>query len=151
MKLLLYLGAFVGVIAVIFTATLFAVYPLKYRPDIRQAAALYNVDPVLVAAVINAESSFNPDAVSNKGAVGLMQVMPETAEWVAKQMNIKIESETLKNPRTNILIGTFYLSYLLDKFGDVKTALIATTPAKAKSATGLPMPVTPRIQAPALF
>ena len=125
MKPLLYIGIVLGVIAIIFVAILFSVYPLRYKKHINEAATIYSVDPVLVASVINAESSFRRDAVSSKGAVGLMQLMPATAEWVAGQMKIEYSPEILKDPRINIQIGTFYLNYLLDKFKDVKTALIA--------------------------
>jgi soluble lytic murein transglycosylase len=137
MKPCLYLGLALGVVALIFTAVLFAVSPLKYKRDIRETAGLYNVDPVLVAAVINAESSFIPNAVSPKGAIGLMQIMPETAEWVAKQIRIEVNAETLKDPHINILIGTFYLDYLMTKFGDVKTALIAYNAGEGKVNTWL--------------
>lgn len=125
MKVFLCLAAAAAVIALVFVAVLFTVFPLKYKNHITEAAALYNVDPRLIAAVINAESGFRADAVSHKGAVGLMQVMPATAEWVAGELNIRFDTETLKNPQTNILIGTFYLKHLLDKFADEKTALIA--------------------------
>ena len=93
--------------------------------EIKQAADLYKVDEVLIASVINAESGYKPNAISNKGAVGLMQIMPSTAEWVGEKLDIAINEEILKNPKTNIFIGTYYLKYLLDKFGDMKTALIA--------------------------
>lgn len=132
MKPLICLGAILGVVAIAFTITLLALYPLKYKGHINEAAILYNVDRSLIASVINAESSFRPNAISDKGAVGLMQVMPATAEWIGSKINIEVTDEALENPQTNILIGTFYLNYLLDKFKDTKTALIAYNAGEGK-------------------
>lgn len=137
MKPLIYIGATFGIIAIVFTAILFTLYPLRYKKHITLAATTYDVNPVLIASVINAESGFRRNAVSSKGAIGLMQVMPQTGEWVAKKMNIEFNSETLKDPRTNILIGTYYLNYLLEKFEDIKTALIAYNAGEGKVITWL--------------
>jgi soluble lytic murein transglycosylase len=137
MKILLHLGIFFGVIAVVLTATFFTLYPLKYKDNIKQAATLYDIDPALIASVINAESSFRKTAVSNKGATGLMQVMPSTAEWVAGKMKIDYDENNLTDPETNILIGTFYLNYLLEKFKDHRTAIIAYNAGEGKAANWL--------------
>jgi len=137
MKPLLYLGLCLVVVVVLFVAALLTMYPLKYKDHISEASELYNVDKVLIASIINAESSFRPNAVSNKGAVGLMQVMPATGEWVAKKMKIEFDDSTLYDPRTNILIGTYYLNYLLSKFNDTQTALIAYNAGEGKVATWL--------------
>lgn len=85
------------------------------------------LDPFLVLAVIKTESSFRKSVVSHKGAIGLMQILPNTAHYVS-QMHEHIEltsSNELFEPETNILIGINYLSYLLDKFENQKYALIA--------------------------
>ena len=89
------------------------------------------VEPKLVASVINVESSFREEVVSPKGAVGLMQVKPSTAEWLLEtkmdifyDKNAKVE-ELLKNAEFNIKVGCFYLKYLKDKFQNIKTALYA--------------------------
>ncbi|MCG0276499.1 MAG: lytic transglycosylase domain-containing protein [Thermosediminibacteraceae bacterium] len=102
-------------------------YPLRYEDYIIKYAAEYNVDPYLVAAVIKVESNFSPKAVSPKGAVGLMQIMPETAKWAAEQMGIQnFSSEEIFNPEMNIRIGTWYLAGLLKEFdGDTTIALAA--------------------------
>jgi soluble lytic murein transglycosylase len=123
-------------------------YPLNYREEIMAASEEFNIDAVLIASVINAESRFKVDAVSEKGAVGLMQVKPSTAEWVVKEMvkrNIEVQAvsideidvqkimyneETktgeLLDAQTNIRIGTYYLAYLLKKFdNNLKNALCA--------------------------
>ncbi len=95
-------------------------YPLHYRQEITVATRLYQVDPVLVASVINAESSFDKNKVSSKHAIGLMQLLPSTAQSITKQKIID-----LYDPATNILLGVKYLAYLIDKFNDVDTALFA--------------------------
>ncbi|WP_250278238.1 lytic transglycosylase domain-containing protein [[Clostridium] colinum] len=102
------------------------ILPIKYERIIEKYAKKYNIEKSLVFAVINAESRFNKNAVSNKGAIGLMQIMPETGEWLAKKIDIKEFSENmLYDPETNIKLGTYYLSYLLEKFEDETLALCA--------------------------
>jgi soluble lytic murein transglycosylase len=86
-----------------------------------------DLDPFLVLAVIKTESSFINTAVSHKGAIGLMQILPNTAHYVA-EMHDHIQmgsSDELFDPDTNILIGINYLSYLNNKFEDQRYALIA--------------------------
>lgn len=82
-----------------------------------------NVPSELVDAVIKTESSGRKDAVSEKGAVGLMQVMPATAKDIAKELGI--DKYDLKDPDTNKLFGSYYLSKLMNQFGDVALALTA--------------------------
>lgn len=113
------------VFLVVFYSALHIAFPLKYKDDIVYAAQLYDVDNELIAGVIYAESGFNPDVVSAKGAVGLMQVMPSTAQYISQKIDVGLEHENLHDPRINIMLGTCYLRYLLNKFGDVKTALTA--------------------------
>ncbi|MEW5785018.1 MAG: lytic transglycosylase domain-containing protein [Bacillota bacterium] len=102
-------------------------YPLHYETYIRAAAAESQVDPLLVAAVIHTESGFKPGAVSPRGARGLMQVMPQTAEWIAAEIGYSaFSAEMLFEPRCNIELGTWYLADLLRAFsGDLVTALAA--------------------------
>jgi len=93
-------------------------YIINYDKIINRAATEFDVDPHLIKAVIMAESSFDPEAVSEKGAQGLMQLMPTTSE----DMNV----ENPFNPEENIFGGTKYLSLLLKKFNhDKKMALAA--------------------------
>jgi soluble lytic murein transglycosylase-like protein len=90
----------------------------KYDATIRSVAKIYKLPHTLLHAVITAESSYNPNAISKAGAVGLMQLMPETA----KQFGVK----NRKNPRENIYGGTRYLRYLLKLFNnDLKLVLAA--------------------------
>jgi len=86
-----------------------------------------DLDPLLVLAVIKTESSFRKTAVSHKGAMGLMQILPDTAYYVS-DMNDHIDltdAQELFEPNTNILIGINYLSYLIEKFDNQKYAIIA--------------------------
>ena len=85
------------------------------------------VDPLLVAAIIKCESSFNPMATSRAGAMGLMQLMPETAEEVALEKKIDlIDSEELYKPEINIEIGFYYIKKLRERYsGSLVLALAA--------------------------
>ncbi len=90
----------------------------KFAPIIQAAAKKHELDPQLLHAVIRVESAFNPDAVSVKGAVGLMQLMPKTAE--------RYGVEDRRNPTENINGGANYLSMLMGMFkSDVKLAVAA--------------------------
>ncbi|MBR1695805.1 MAG: lytic transglycosylase domain-containing protein, partial [Selenomonas sp.] len=80
-------------------------------------AEIYHVDSNLTAAVIKSESKFKHTALSHRGAVGLMQLMPETAEWIAGQIGDKSYNvESLHEPDRNILYGTWYLAELQREF-----------------------------------
>ncbi len=109
------------------------IFPLKYNEEIAVASENFEVDPVLVASVIKCESGFQSDVVSNKGAVGLMQILPSTAEYLAKKLNYG--DYDLKNPADNINLGSFYLSLLLEDFCDEELALCAYNagPQKVKN------------------
>ena len=80
-------------------------------------SAKYNLDPIFVLAVIKTESKFNPLTVGRYGEIGLMQVKPDTAEWIAKKYNIAWNGKnTLRNPEANIKIGLAYMNYLRKQF-----------------------------------
>ncbi len=102
-------------------------HPLKYEETLRQYAGEYHLDPMLVAAVINVESKFNPQAQSGKGAKGLMQLMDDTAIWGAGEIGMEeFEIEQLFMPETNVRIGCWYLARLLDQYrGNTSVALAA--------------------------
>ncbi len=98
-------------------------HPLEYEAEIRASATEFGVEPSLVAAVIKAESRFDPEATSSRGAYGLMQLLPETARFVSERTGI---SGDFRDPETNIRIGTRYLSYLQSRYeGDRRLALAA--------------------------
>lgn len=108
-------------------------YIRNYDWIITDASRRFNVDPLLVKAVIKAESDFDTNAVSHKGAQGLMQLMPETAS--------DMEVQNPFNPEENILGGTRYLSLLLERFNDDKRLAIAAYnagPEKVESYQGVP-------------
>ncbi len=94
--------------------------------SIYQEAERYDLDPILIASVIAIESRFSAQALSPKGARGLMQVMPSTANWIAKKMGLSYKgADSLYDSEENIKLGASYLAFLLDKFGDLEIALIA--------------------------
>lgn len=93
------------------------VYPLQYDYMVRQYAYENHIDPALVAAVILVESKFDEQAASHRGAVGLMQIMPETGVWIAEEMGLPdFTPDQLHDVRLNIQMGTWYLAYLLKEY-----------------------------------
>lgn len=102
-----------------------ALYPMKYADIVADCSARYGVDSELIYAVINTESSFDPDAVSDVGALGLMQIMPDTLDWICSKTGETLEFTDLKDPEVSVRCGTFMLKYLLDEFGSTETALAA--------------------------
>lgn len=100
-------------------------FPIKYKDQIAKYSKEYNLSASLVASVINSESSFNKNAVSKAGAIGLMQIIPSTAEYICDLLNEEFFIENLYNPEKNIKYGCFYLRYLKNKFVDEKTTLCA--------------------------
>lgn len=102
-------------------------YPLDHEATIVREAARHDLDPALVAAVIYTESGFVPDSRSAEGAVGLMQVMPATARFVATLPGRPSPPpDRLERPSAGIAYGTRYLRYLLDRHdGDTPLALAA--------------------------
>ncbi len=108
-------------------------HDLPFGEEIRRAAEGHGVDALLVAAIVEAESSFDPCAISRRGAVGLMQVMPATAGGAAL--------DRLTDPAVNVGLGTGYLRHLLDLYeGDLELALAAYNagPANVRRYGGLP-------------
>jgi soluble lytic murein transglycosylase-like protein len=98
------------------TITERAINPRDYDPFVREAALAFDLDPRLIRAVIQAESAFDPWAVSRAGAQGLMQLMPE----LSKEFGVNDPFD----PRQNILAGAEYLKQLLDRFnGNMELAL----------------------------
>jgi soluble lytic murein transglycosylase len=101
-------------------------YPLRYEQIVTGHADNYGLDPALVAAVIYSESKFETDARSAAGAIGLMQLLPETAEGIALRTGgKKFVVGDLVNPEINVRYGSWYLRNLLDKYGNERLALAA--------------------------
>jgi soluble lytic murein transglycosylase len=101
-------------------------YPLRYEQIVRGHARNYDLDPALLAAVIYQESKFRADAKSSSGAIGLMQLRPQTAEGIAiRTGGTNFQVSDLYNPEINVRYGSWYLRHLLDRYGDEKDALAA--------------------------
>ena len=105
------------------------IYKKDYEEYVQKYSQQYNVDENLVYALIKAESNFNANAQSSKGAIGLMQLMETTAQAVCKRMDLNISNNELKEkllePEININIGTKYLSILIQQYGNVEIAITA--------------------------
>lgn len=89
-------------------------YPIYFQQEIRQSAAKHNIDPFLIAAVIKVETNYKHHLESRKGALGLMQLMPDTAEWIVDSTNLgpHTDEEDLLKVDVNINLGSWYLSWL---------------------------------------
>ncbi len=98
-------------------------YPLKDKQIVFEYADMYGLERALVFSIIKVESSFDANAKSSAGALGLMQITPDTAEYIAFLQGIK--NYDLKNKRTNVNFGCFYIKYLMQKFKDKQTAIVA--------------------------
>lgn len=102
-------------------------YPLEYLDIINEKAKKYDLEPSFICAIIRTESRFNKNAISKKGARGLMQIMQPTAEWAFHE--IGIENETFLNisdENINIEVGCWYIKKLINQYnGDKELALIA--------------------------
>lgn len=99
---------------------------IKYKDMIEKYSAMYGLDPAFVTAMIFVESSFIETAESDAGAIGLMQLMPNTGNWIAGKIGITdYRIEMLTDPDVNIHMGCWYVSYLMDKFDDNTDVVIA--------------------------
>ncbi len=102
-----------------------AAYALPFKDSIRRWSGKTRLDPMLVAGLIHQESAFNPEAHSNKNAFGLMQLLPETAKRMARQVKVRYSEARLFDPDYNVRLGTAYLANLIKQFGSVELALAA--------------------------
>ena len=102
-----------------------ALYPLKYSTIIDKYSQKLELDPYLIAAIIYEESRFKKDSRSGAGALGLMQIMPETAKWISSKSKMDINDGKLFEPKENIALGTWYFSWLLNKYQSETLALAA--------------------------
>jgi len=102
------------------------IYPYPHRTVVEKYAEQYGVDPLFVLAVIREESKFLPRSESHKGAKGLMQLMPSTAQSIAESIGDKAYSEEyLLDPEKNIQYGTWYLASLQKLFSNNRPLVIA--------------------------
>jgi soluble lytic murein transglycosylase len=101
-------------------------FPKAYWPDLKQFSSANALDPYMVASLIRQESEFNPLAVSNKNAIGLMQLLPKVGKGVAKQEKLKhFSTQQLFTPAVNLQLGTRYFRSMVDQFGGFEYALAA--------------------------
>ena len=99
---------------------------VEHEELIRTYAEANGLDPAFVASVIMAESSYREDAVSSVNAQGLMQIMPDTGDWIARKFDEECAEGSLFDPDTNIRYGCWYLGYLINRFGgDMRCAAAA--------------------------
>lgn len=94
------------------------IYPLKYSEYVEKYAKEYDIDPYLIFAIIKAESNFDENAKSTSNAVGLMQIMENTAIETANKMDLNVTEKELFNPELNIRVGLKYFCNLLKKYND---------------------------------
>jgi len=107
-------------------------YPLRYEHIVSGHARNYELDAALLAAVIYRESKFEADARSQSGAIGLMQLLPDTANGIALHTGgSRFEVEDLYDPEINVRYGSFYLRRLLRKYEDTRLALAAYNAGQA--------------------
>lgn len=107
-------------------------FPLKYKNNIIEISEKYDVEASLIASIINAESKFDSGSISSMGAVGLMQIMPATANFVIEKQNKTNCKIDLFDVNTNLEIGISYVRYLLNKFEDYYTMLCAYNAGEGK-------------------
>ena len=102
-------------------------YPIKYEELVEKYAYENEVDKFLIYAIIKTESDFKPDAESNLGARGLMQIMEPTFEWIRYRFGDSEELvyDIMYEPDQNIRYGSYLISYLMDHFGTIELAVCA--------------------------
>ena len=104
----------------------------SYRRPFREEVEKSGLSPSLVFAVMKAESGFDEEARSKAGAVGLMQILPATAEFICRERGVEFSPEKLCEGEYNVRLGCLYLSYLLERFPEEKTALAAYNAGEGK-------------------
>ncbi len=115
-KILILFVSICFVSVVLFVIFNFCVSKKNYQQLVEKYSVEFGLEKELVLAVIKAESDFQERAVSKSGALGLMQIIPRTAKWIASEFDELYEKQKMFEPETNIKYGCFYLKYLFDKF-----------------------------------
>ena len=123
-KIVVFVIVFVLITTLI--GSVFFVFPVKYKEIILKYSSRFDIDSYIVASVINIESGYDKSAKSTAGAIGLMQLLPSTAEEIAHKLHKDFVEEDLYDVNINIEYGCYYLSYLLDYFdGNITNVLSA--------------------------
>ena len=125
LSIIIFILIIIAIIIVGRELTMKQLYKKEYSEYVSKYSQEYGVEEELVYAIIKAESNFESDAVSNKNAQGLMQLMYSTAEEVAEKNGIELTEENILDPEININIGTKYISELLEKYECMEVALAA--------------------------
>ncbi len=125
----------ISIVALFLSVIVFAnvVFPKKYENYVVKYSKEYSLDKSLVYAVIKAESDFKSDAVSKSGALGLMQILPSTAKWIAEELGVDYSKESMFKPEINVMFGCYYLNYLFDKFKDTRIVICAYNAGEGKT------------------
>lgn len=123
--LLCFVVAVCGISAALCISAVRFAYPVKYDDLVAKYSAEYDVPHNLLMAVIRTESSFDPNAVSSAGAVGLTQITPETFSWLQTKTGEKLNETALQDEDTAIKYGALFLGILLDEFENTETAVAA--------------------------
>lgn len=103
-------------------------YPVKFEGEIRAACAIYGLPPALIAAMVNTESGYDPRARSPDGAMGLMQIMPDTGQWIADKLGEggSFSDGMLYEPHNSLRYGCWYINFLFERYrGDELSAIAA--------------------------
>ena len=108
------------------------VFSKKYKNFVVKFSDEFGLEESLVYAIIKVESDFKKDAVSKSGALGLMQILPKTAKWIAKELGEEYLEEKMFMPKFNIRFGCLYLRYLIDKFEKIDIAVCAYNAGEGK-------------------
>ncbi len=133
---LILIVAILGVFVIFFTGdsmnglkgTVYGVfYPQKFTEEVKRSSAEFQVDEALIYAVMRTESGFRPEVESHAGAVGLMQLMPSTFDWLQEKLDGEVTQgkAALTDPSVNVRYGTYFLSILLERYGDIHTVACA--------------------------
>jgi len=102
------------------------IYPIKYEKEIEYYSNRYELDPFLTLSIIQVETKFDEDKISKKGATGLMQLMPETANWIIKEGKFpSYSTEEILKPKINIELGSWYLAKMYRSFDENIVTTIA--------------------------
>jgi soluble lytic murein transglycosylase len=100
-------------------------YPLPFAADLERSAGKANLDPMLIAGLIRQESAFDREAKSRANALGLMQLLPQTARKLARQLHLRYSQAQLFDPQYNLRLGTVYFAGLRASEGSTEAALAA--------------------------
>lgn len=125
MKKGLKIGAVCTVLAAMIFFATFAIMRARFPRPYAETVKESGLDPHLVYGMIKAESGFRENSVSRAGAVGLMQLLPSTAEFICEHENVSFDETKLFDGEYNLRLGTLYLKYLLGRFPVTATALAA--------------------------